>query len=119
MHLLRTSSLLACLVMAWFVLTLGVAIASPLVHPQTMELVCTGGSNMKLIVMGDDGNWVDVDHHTLDCPLCLVANMPPPATQTLPELPQPLGHALQPIVAARIAALVGAPLPARGPPLFS
>ena len=41
MHALRNSVSLARLVMAWFALTLGLAIASPLVHPQAMELVCT------------------------------------------------------------------------------
>mgnify|MGYP007055625982 FL=1 len=43
MHALRNSVSLARLVMAWFALTLGLAIASPLVHPQAMELVCTAG----------------------------------------------------------------------------
>ena len=32
------------------------------------------------------------------------------------DMPQPLAHALKPLVAAHIAALVGAPLPPRGPP---
>ena len=53
----------------------------------------------------------------LDCPLCVLTGAPPPAPPVvqLPQ-PQPLGHALQSIPAARIAAATAAPLPARGPP---
>jgi len=40
---------------------------------------------------------------------------PAPAALALPHS-QPLGHALQPIEAARLAAATAAPLPARGPP---
>jgi hypothetical protein len=41
----------------------------------------------------------------------------PPAPQRTPSAaPQPLARALQSLVAAHIAALVGAPLPPRGPP---
>jgi len=40
---------------------------------------------------------------------------PVPRSVTAP-MPQPLAHALLPAVAAHIAALVGAPLPPRGPP---
>lgn len=120
MHLLRTSSMLARLILAWFVLTMGAAIASPLVHPQAMELVCTTGSSAKLVVVGDDdpaGN--PSAHHALDCPLCLHFSAPPSQAQPMAAVhPQPLAHALRPIVAATLAALAGAPLPPRGPPAF-
>ena len=67
MHMFRTSSLLARLILAWFVLTVGVAIASPLVHPQGMELVCTTGGTVKLVVLGDDDDGaMDSSHHTLE-----------------------------------------------------
>jgi hypothetical protein len=117
MHMFRTSSLLARLILAWLVLTVGVAIASPLVHPQAMELVCTTGSGVKLVVLGDeDGGAMDSNHHTLDCPACLHFSAPAPHEHTSAPHPQPLAHALQPAVAATIAAVVGAPLPPRGPP---
>lgn len=118
MHALRTSSLLARLVLAWFVLAMGVAGASPLVHPQALEIVCAAGGSMKVIVVGDDGQALEASPHTLDCSLCLAATVPPPEAHTALVLPQPLAHALKPEVAAHIAALVGAPLPARGPPFF-
>jgi hypothetical protein len=116
MHALRTSSLLARLILAWFALTLGAAIASPLIHPQAMQLVCTTGSALKVVVLGEDGDATELGRHTLDCAVCLGASAPPPQAQSPAPHPQPLAHALQPIAVAAVAALVGAPLPARGPP---
>lgn len=119
MHTLRTSSRLARLILAWFMLTIGAAIASPIVHPQALQLVCTTGSAMKLVAVGDDGDdATPPGHHTLDCPLCLHFSAPAPQVQTVVEPQQPLAHALLPAVRATIAALVGAPLPPRGPPAF-
>lgn len=117
LHALRTSTLLARLVMVWFVLALGVAIASPIVHPQSMEVVCSAGGAMKLVATGEDGQ-AATSMHTLDCALCLVTGAPGPRAVSPPHMPQPLAHALRPIAAAHIAALVGAPLPPRGPPHF-
>ncbi len=116
MHWLRSSSTVVRLVLAWLLLTLGVAFASPWVAPQAMELVCAHGGSVKLVVVDDDGTAQATIHHGLDCPLCLATGLPPSVyLPTLPQ-PQPLAHALHPIVRARIAALVGAPLPPRGPP---
>jgi hypothetical protein len=116
MHALRTSSLLARLVLAWFALTLGVAGASPLVHPQAMQIVCTAAGGARIVVVGDDGQAVKMGQHSFDCSLCFAATPPPPAVQLPEPLVQPLAHALKPVFAARIAALVGAPFPPRGPP---
>lgn len=118
MHTLRTSSLLARLILAWFMLTIGAAIASPIVHPQALQLVCTTGNAMKLVVGNDGADATPPGHHTLDCPLCLHFSAPAPQAQTVVEPQQPLAHALLPAVRATIAALVGAPLPPRGPPAF-
>ena len=57
------------LVLAWFALSLGVAVASPLVKPVAMELVCSSGGAAKLVVKGDDGT-AQPAGHLLDCPLC-------------------------------------------------
>ena len=115
MNRLRQAHFFARLVLAWFVLALGVAVASPVINPQGMELVCSGSGAMKLLVKSDDGTQVSVGH-TLDCPLCATVGAPPPviAQQAVPA--QPLSYALQPLPAAHIAALTAAPLPARGPP---
>jgi hypothetical protein len=104
------------LVLLWFVLSLGAAIASPVVNPQAMEVVCSSAGAVKVVVKTDDGAQ-ELGASHLDCPLCVLTGAPPPALPVvqLPQ-PQPLGHALQSIPAARIAAATAAPLPARGPP---
>ena len=117
MPLLRHAHFLARWVLVCFVLSLGAAMASPLVKPQTMELVCSGAGVMKLLIKTDDGG--SVGHHTLHCPLCASLGAPPPQLRVAAEPFQPLSYVLQPIAAAHIAALTAAPLPARGPPIFS
>ena len=115
---LRSLRWLARLVLAWFVLSIGGAVASPLVHPKPVELICLGSGAVKLVVKTDDGAQ-DMPSHTLDCPLCVHIGAPPPILQTrLPEV-HPLAHALLPIPAAHIAARTAAPLPPRGPPVIS
>ncbi len=119
LHRLRRLALglLGRAVLAWFVLSLGVAVASPLVCPQSLELVCSGAGVMKLIAR-DDGGAQERGAAHLDCPMCmpLLAPPPPPAAAGACEPPAPLSYALRPSVAARIAAATAAPLPARGPP---
>lgn len=101
----------------WFVLSLGFAILAPLVHAASMELVCSAGGALKLVNSGDGAD-DDSSKHSTDCTLCLAAAAPP-SRVTLRLAPTlPLGRALQPIVAARIAAATAAPFPARGPPAF-
>ena len=112
---LRNARLIARLVLVWFALALGAAIASPLVSPKAMELVCSGSGAMKLLVKADDGS-TEISTHALDCPLCTSLGAPPPVARTDAPSAQPLAHVLRTIPAARIAALTGAPLPARGPP---
>jgi len=115
MHALRTSSTLARLVLAWFMLTLGVAAASPLVAPVTMHEVCTG-SSVTLVLLDQDGHAVDTDRHALDCPLCLPAALPVGFHIPRADQVQPLAYALLPRQQAHIAGVSGAPLPPRGPP---
>lgn len=108
--------LLGRAVLAWFALSLGVAIASPLVNPQALELVCSSAGVMKVIAKTDGGAQEMGSTH-LDCPMCMPFVAPPPAAPaTAVPPPSPLAYALRPVVAARIAAATAAPLPARGPP---
>ena len=118
MPTLRHLRWLARLVLAWFVLAIGVAVASPLVHPQAMELICSGSGAIKVVVKTDDGAQ-EFSSHTLDWPLCAHAGAPPPASQAQLPVVHPLAHALRPIPAAHIAARTAAPLPPRGPPSLS
>jgi hypothetical protein len=120
MNALRNARLLTRLVLVWFALFIGAAIASPLVKPQAMELICSGSGVMKLLIQNDDGSSQEAVGNTLDCPLCVPSSAPPPPLTPLKAEPaQPLAYGLQSIPAARIASLVAAPLPARGPPAFS
>lgn len=116
MRTLRHFTILARLVLAWFVLSLGVAVASPIVKPQDVLLVCTGSGAMKVLVKADDGSTSEVASNSMDCPLCASLAAPPPVARLQAEPAQPLAYALQAIPSAHIAARTAAPLPARGPP---
>ncbi len=119
MFYLRRAIQLTRFVLVWFALSIGVAIASPVVNPQVMDLVCTSTGSMKLVVQGQnngDGEGVAASSHTLDCPLCASISAPSPVLNTSLTQPSPLAHALQPLAAAHIAAITAPPLPSRGPP---
>lgn len=118
MQTLRQARLLARLILAWFVLALGVAVAAPVVSPKSFDLVCSAGGAMKLVVQGEDGTTV-AGTHTLDCPLCGATGAAPPSTAWQPAPPSPLAFALQRDVAAHLRALTAAPLSARAPPARS
>jgi hypothetical protein len=117
MHALRTSKLIARLVLAWFVLFLGSALASSVVHGDSMQLVCAGSGGLKLVDTGDADGYVDAKVYAgMDCPLCMPVVAPPaPVTPRL-DPPSTLAHALQPLMAAHIASATAPPLPSRGPP---
>ena len=119
MHAFRHAHFLHRLVLAWFMLSLGVAVAGPVVQPQSLEMVCSSAGMVKLIVHTDEGAQ-EVGRTVMECPLCNTAGAPPPTIGALHvPMPLPLAHAVQSIPSARIAAATQAPLPARGPPAFS
>lgn len=119
MHALRHFTFLTRLVLAWFVLSLGVAVASPLVAPQDLQMVCTGAGAMKVMVTTDDGSTHELAGTTMDCALCVPVAPPPAMVQVVVEPIHPLAYALQGIPSAHIAARTAAPLPPRGPPNYS
>ena len=114
---LRRASSLARWVLLGFVLSLGVAIASPIVNPQATQLICSASGGMKIIVTTADGS-AEVASQSMDCPLCVSIIAPPPVLKSTLEPTQALSYALQPIPAAIIAQRTAAPPPARGPPEF-
>jgi hypothetical protein len=111
---LRHANRLARLVLVWFVLSVGVAIASPWVHPQSMDMVCSSAGTMKLLVSGDDNTPAKAP--SLDCPLCASIGLPPPLFLTSLSHVCPLAYATQAIAVAHMAASTAPPLPSRGPP---
>jgi hypothetical protein len=113
LHLLRQAKLLTRLVLVWFVLSLGVAVASPLVKPGSVQLVCSGTS-VKLV--NTDGD--EASAHTLDCPLCGSAALALPVVPLGFVFDSPLSQALARDVSAHLAVLTAAPLSARAPPVL-
>jgi len=104
-------------VLAFFVLSLGIAALAPCVQPVLVQFVCSSAGPVKLLVKVD-GNVHEMGDGHLDCALCLPGGAPPAtsiATFVAPSL-QPIGRILQSIPAARLAGMVAAPLPPRGPP---
>jgi hypothetical protein len=56
MHTLRNSKLIAKLVLVWFALFLGSAIAATVIKPDSLQMVCTASGGMKMVdITGDDG----------------------------------------------------------------
>jgi hypothetical protein len=115
MQALRNASFFARLVLAWFALSLGAALASPLVKPVGVELVCSGAGALKLLVQDSHGHH-SPGTHTLDCPLCAV-NAPPPVAHAVASPPLAAQQAVRSVASSRVAAQTAAPPPARGPPL--
>lgn len=107
-----------------FIATVLVTLLAPYVSPVHEELVCSA-SGHRLITVNGDRDVQDQGGHGLHgdgsghCPLCMPAAPPPAFVAWAAEPVQPLAHVLQSIPAARLAGLVGAPLPARGPPPLS
>lgn len=115
---LRQARTFARWVLAWFVLSVGLAVAAPLVQPQSSMLVCSAAGEVKLLVGDDDGS-TPAGHHLLNCVLCLALGAPPVAQLDVVAPIPPLAHALRGTPAAHIAWRTASPLPPRGPPAFS
>lgn len=115
MQTLRQARYIARLVLVWFALAMGVAIASPIVKPKAMELICSAGGAAKLVAVGEDATAAPA--HTLDCPLCLTGQGPLPTVE-LPHDPlmAQLTQARHVARAEPLASRTAAPLPPRGPP---
>lgn len=115
MQTLRRAHWITRLVLVWFALFVGAAVASPLLRSEGQQMVCSGVGGMKLVQMdaaGDDGTPRPL---AMDCPLCMPVAAPAPGVWALPH-PGDLGHALPPWASARQASLMGLPWQARAPP---
>lgn len=125
--MMKISHRLIRAVMLLYIMIWGVAMASSVVNPAAMNLICTS-TGYKYI--DQNGKLVDVDasseqakdaklgfHHLLNCSMCLAIGITPElAKQDALAPPHPLSYATGSIPSARLASLVAAPLPARGPP---
>jgi hypothetical protein len=112
---LRNAHHLTRLVLVWFALFVGVAVASPLVNPEGVQLVCTTAGSVKLLQLDADGEEAQGSQHGLHCPLCLPVAAPP-VVDVPASVPAGLSYALLPKEQARLASLIGLPWQARAPP---
>ncbi len=99
------------LVLAAWLLALGVAIAAPAANPPTLEMICSGGV-MKLVAQGQDD-----PAPAPDCPLCV----PPGLLAGLSCTGQGIVPVASGLAPARgidpKAGHAATPPPARGPPV--
>ena len=116
MQALRNSKFIARVVLVWFALFVGSAIASTLIHPSSLQMVCSTDGGMKMVDTGDAGGEAKLAKQ-MDCPLCASVTTPPSAQRSGQLLaPSTLAHALHPVAAAHLATVTAPPLPSRGPP---
>jgi Protein of unknown function (DUF2946) len=118
MQHLRNARFLARFMLVWFALSIGVAIASPMVKPQGMQLICTGAGAMKVIATGDDGK-APPSSHTLDCPLCASISAPPPMDMVVFGVAAPRAFFQPAWFDSPPLFSFAAPPPARAPPSLS
>ena len=121
MQTLRHTQHLARLALAWFVLSLGVATAAPMLQTQDYIMVCSSSGMYQLMLDGDEINDQGATNRpgpALKCPLCMSLDAPPDlmglARQPLAMLTAPAFT--QARATTPMATLCAAPLPARGPP---
>lgn len=77
METLRRVHRLTCqLLLVWFALSLGVATAAPVLHPQSGDVVCSGSGAM-MVMPSDDGTTGQPTDHQHDCHLCVMVGAPP------------------------------------------
>lgn len=113
LHFLRTAPAVTRGVLLWFVLAMTAALASPLLQPQAVQLVCSAAGAVKLVNDQDAGPRV----HTLDCVLCTGLGTALPLEGLRLQLAPPLRHSTPAAQHTSPAALTAAPPPGRGPPL--
>lgn len=117
MTIFRTLFSLRAWVLAWFVLALGVAVASPVVQPRAMEIVCSGtGTGATKILLHTSSGTLELGEHGSECPLCLVSGAPPAYLSSFSPVLMPLTHASALLFSSPVVAATAAPPPARGPP---
>lgn len=115
---LRNAPWLARLALLWFALTLGVAVASPMVNPQEELVICSSAGMVK-VKLNADGSLSTEPSADVHCPLCLVGVAAPPGCANLQATPpQALRDVLNHVVGGHLAAATAALPPARAPPVL-
>lgn len=116
---LREARTIVRWMLVWFALSIGVAVAAPVVNPQALTLICTTAGSVKFVsdsaVDSADGLPSGMQAHALDCVMCLPASAPPASA---PVLSVPVSaRSLQPAAPpAHTLSRPTAAASARGPP---
>lgn len=110
---------LSRLVLAWYVLFVGVSVLASTLQPKTMEVVCSSMGIMKVVVQGE-GEAVGLTSN-MDCPLCAHATpaLPPTTLAALVHVHDARAYIVQALPEALLLARTAPPLPSRGPPVFN
>lgn len=116
MQTLRNAHLIARFVLVWFALSMGVAIASPLVQPKGMQLVCSAAGAITVQFDQGDGGGAGPQSNTLDCPLCAAVGAPPAQVSLQVLAPMGLCYVVHMPESQPSVRRSAAPLPPRGPP---
>jgi hypothetical protein len=125
MHLLRHSRAISRLVLVWFTLAMAAAIASPVVNPQGMALVCSVAGQVKLISV-DSNAWSHDGgaptgsamgtSHGWNCILCMGLDASATSAEAAPLFVQVAASQLARTSLTAWPAKPVRTLPARGPP---
>lgn len=117
MQTLRNAHTLARLVLLWFALSLGAAVAAPLIQPQALQLVCSAPGNVKLVAASAEGQATDPSSPALHCPLCAAVGALPPLAMVQFGAAVPQAHAPVPRdTGLHPTPACATPPPARAPP---
>jgi len=116
LHTLRNSPWLAKLALLWYVVTLGVAVAAPMVNPPTELVVCTSVGMVKVVLNDDGTTATSTSNDGMHCPLCSAGGAQAPVSVSKGQVFHPSGHVLKSIPKTHLAALTAVQPPARGPP---
>jgi hypothetical protein len=115
----------ASVVLAAFIGTFCVTVLAPVAEQSGYQLVCSAAGS-KLIATGAGGHVSGPsplsDPHAdgaAHCPLCLPVSPPPTAIAWVSAEPLRFSPVESGFVSAEFDSAVGAPLPARGPPVLS
>lgn len=111
---LRTQRLARFVLLA-YALVLAAGLLSPAFVAGDVQVVCLGNGGVKLVAVNEDGSGETVSSSAMACPLCQIVGPPPIVVATTPPSQVSLAEATRPAVIARLTALAGAPMPARGP----
>jgi hypothetical protein len=106
-------------VLLWWVLALGVSVATAIVKPGSLQLVCSGaGTTVLLSVDGDGKKNATSAALGMDCPLCQPAPALPPPTELAADAER-ADFLLATLAQPPVVAATAPPFPPRAPPTLS